>query len=132
MKEYKVKVTMANSGIIEVKAETDEEAKDKAREMIACGKTDDTFMDDFEYEKYEIVSSKPINEYRIKLIQTYLASNDCTIIWELIYKGDEMERERIVGYYHGYPTKEDLEAYAYKGVEGIIDDDSIYDNVENY
>lgn len=67
------------------------------------------------------------NEIRIKVRQTYLAEMDATIIWEFIYKGEEMIRERIVGYYHGEPTKEDMKNYAFRGVEGVLDLDGIFD-----
>lgn len=62
----------------------------------------------------------------IKLEQAYWASYDCTIIWEYVYYGNEMARERICGYYHGKPTKERMKEFAFRGVECTLDIPGIY------
>ena len=125
MKEYEVKVIVAYSDILTVRANNDDEAKSKARDVVEDPEYESHF-DIFESETYEIISSKEIDTIRIELEQSYLASNDATIIWEYTYKGDDIIRERIVGYQHGEPTKEDMKKYAFGGVEGIIDLDDIY------
>lgn len=127
MKEYKVKVIVSYSDTITVRANNDEEAKNKAREVVAAEDYDSDYLENFEAETYEIVSSKEIDEIKIKLEQTYLFTNDATIIWEYTYKGEEIVRERIVGYYHGEPTVENMKKYAFRGVEGVLDLDDIYE-----
>lgn len=85
---------------------------------------------DVELKELGWVKREVKQEIRIKVDQTYTAGNDATIIWEWIYKGEDLIRERIVGYYHGKPNKEDMKECAFRGVEGILDldDDEIYEN----
>ncbi len=128
IKKYKVKVTVGYSDVIEVEAKTDDEAKEKTREIVGSDDYDSYYLENFEFDKYEIVSSEPIDEIRIELEQGYFSIYDTTIIWEYTYKGDEMIKETIVGYYHGEPTKEDLKKFAYRGVSGVIGLDSVFDS----
>ena len=126
MNKYTIKRKTEYYDIIEVEASSDDEAKAKARQIAE----DPEYTDDsvFDQEIYEIISKKEIAPViTIKLDQTYLGENDATIIWEYTYKGEEMIRERIVGYYHGEPTIEDMKIFAFRGVEGTLDLDGIYD-----
>ena len=82
-------------------------------------------MRDYEMkvERGDVVTIKVKNddEVQFKIGHTYTMCNDATIIWEWIYKGDELIRERIVGYYHGKPDKNETKKYAFRGVEAILD-----------
>lgn len=125
MKEYNIKVITAYSDTLTVIANNDDEAKDKARDIVEAPDYE-SHDNTFEFETYEIVSVKETDAIRIELEQSYIGRNDATIIWEYTYKGDNLIRERIVGYYHGEPTKEDMKKYAFRGVEGVLDLDDIY------
>lgn len=82
-------------------------------------------MKDYEMkvERGDVVTIKVKNDdgIRIKIGHTYTRGNDATIIWEWIWKGEKCLRERIIGYYHGEPNKEDTKDWAFRGVEGVID-----------
>lgn len=63
-----------------------------------------------------VLSKQP----RKVLEQGYIKDMDVTVIWEYVYADGELTSEKIVGFYHGEPSEENLKTYAYTGTECIM------------
>ena len=110
-KEYTVKHTETLCNFIRVKAKSEEEAFEKAREIVNSIGYEG--CENFEEEKFDIESSKIIDGK--KLEQGYIPEFDATVIIEFTYKDGNLIGEQIVGYYHGEPYGDGIKDYAYKG-----------------
>ena len=90
-------------------------------EVLFYNEEDDPMFANYIAKSKTSINVKEDDEIRFKVGQTYTSENDATIIWEWTYKGDDLIRERIVGYYHGEPDVDSMKEYAFRGVEGILD-----------
>lgn len=46
----------------------------------------------------------------------YIADEDITIVWQLLYIGSELIQRTLVGWYHGEPDKGTTEHFSHLGV----------------
>ena len=51
-----------------------------------------------------------------EIVTTYIPTEDITVVWQLLYVGDENIQRTIVGWYHGEPDDESTKTFSHLGV----------------
>ena len=112
MNEYTIVARETTIGTFYIRANTEEEALSKFKEMTVDGGYRD-MMEDVESFDAQIVDHTIIDGKEIETL--YCPEGDMTFIMEYTYKRGEMIAEQVIGYYHGEPNENCTEKYKDKG-----------------
>ena len=51
-----------------------------------------------------------------EIVTNYIPDEDITIVWQLLYVGEENIQRTLVGWYHGEPDERSTETFSHLGV----------------
>jgi hypothetical protein len=113
MKEFTITARETTIGNFYIRANTEEEAMQKFKEMTIDGGYRDMMEDvesfDAQITGCSIIDGKEINTY-------YCPEGDITFIMEFTYKHCEMIAEQVIGFYYGEPDEKTTQIFKDRGV----------------